>query len=258
MAKAGSKKRKIIICIVSIVAVIALLFGACAVYLGDYYHAITPAGESFGLQDGSSLTETIKLDNGNIVCKSENATKGLIFYPGGKVEYTAYLPLMESLAQKGILCVLVRMPFNLAVFDVNAADGIREMFPEITDWYIGGHSLGGSMAAAYLEKHPSDFKGLLLLAAYSTADLSSKNIRTLSIYGSNDGVLNREKIRAVPQQPPRADRIYNRRRMPRVFRRLRQSGRRRHPNDRQRPSDKSDGGCGCEVGWVKLTACPFR
>lgn len=58
---------------------------------------------------------------------------------------------MESLAQKGILCVLVRMPFNLAVFDVNAADGIREMFPEITDWYIGGHSLGGSMAAAYLE-----------------------------------------------------------------------------------------------------------
>lgn len=84
MAKAGSKKRKIIICIVSIVAVIALLFGACAVYLGDYYHAITPAGESFGLQDGSSLTETIKLDNGNIVCKSENATKGLIFYPGGK------------------------------------------------------------------------------------------------------------------------------------------------------------------------------
>lgn len=92
MAKTGSKKRKIIICIVSIVAVIALLFGACAVYLGDYYHAITPAGESFGLQDGSSLTETIKLDNGNIVCKSENATKGLIFYPGGKVEYTAYLP----------------------------------------------------------------------------------------------------------------------------------------------------------------------
>lgn len=49
MAKTGSKKRRIIICIVSIVAVIALLFGACAVYLGDYYHAITPAVESFGL-----------------------------------------------------------------------------------------------------------------------------------------------------------------------------------------------------------------
>lgn len=71
MAKADSKKRKIIICIVSTVAVIALLFGACAVYLGDYYHAITPAGESFGLQDGTPLPETIKRDNGNIVCKSK-------------------------------------------------------------------------------------------------------------------------------------------------------------------------------------------
>lgn len=76
MAKTGSKKRKITIYIVSIVAVIALLFGACAVYLGDYYHAITPAGESFGLRDGSSLPETIKLDNGNIVCKSEKCDKG--------------------------------------------------------------------------------------------------------------------------------------------------------------------------------------
>lgn len=109
---------------------------------------------------------------------------------------------MESLAQKGILCVLVRMPFNLAVFDDNAADGIREMFPEITDWYIGGHSLGGSMAAAYLEKHPSDFKGLLLLAAYSTADLSNENIRTLSIYGSNDGVLNRENTSSTAATSP--------------------------------------------------------
>ncbi len=193
MAKTGSKKRKIIIFIVSAVAVIALLFGACAVYLGDYYHAIMPAVEAFELQHDGRQPEITGLDNGNIVCKGENATEGLIFYPGGKVEYTAYLPLMESLAQKGILCVLVRMPFNLAVFDVNAADGIRELFPEITDWYIGGHSLGGSMAAAYLEKHPGDFKGLLLLAAYSTADLSNENIKTLSIYGSEDGVLNREK-----------------------------------------------------------------
>ena len=78
MAKAGSKKRKIIICIVSIVAVIALLFGACAVYLGDYYHAITPAGESFGLQDGSSLPETIKLDKGtDILSRRQGRIHGI-------------------------------------------------------------------------------------------------------------------------------------------------------------------------------------
>lgn len=193
MAKGNRKKRKIIAA-VSVIAVIALLFGACAAYLGDYYHAITPAVEAFGSQDGEPLPVITTLDGGNIACAPQGTTtKGLIFYPGGKVEYTAYLPLMESLAKKGIMCVLVKMPFNLAVFDVNAADGIREQFPEITDWYIGGHSLGGSMAASYLSKHPNDFKGLLLLASYSTADLSSENIKTLSVYGSEDKVLNREK-----------------------------------------------------------------
>ena len=58
-----------------------------------------------------------------------------------------YAPLLHDLAEDGILCVLVKMPCNLAVLDMNAADGIPECFPEVTDWYIGGHSLGGAMAA---------------------------------------------------------------------------------------------------------------
>lgn len=61
----------------------------------------------------------------------EEASAGFIFYPGGKVEYTAYEPLMKACAQKGILCVLAEMPFNLAVFDMDAAKGISENYPEI-------------------------------------------------------------------------------------------------------------------------------
>ncbi|MBQ3601265.1 MAG: alpha/beta hydrolase, partial [Lachnospiraceae bacterium] len=112
-----------------------------------------------------------------------------MFYPGGKVEYTAYLPLMNSLAEEGILCVLLKMPFNLAVLDMNAADGIQEQFPEIENWYIGGHSLGGAMAASYLETHANDYQGLILLGSYSTADLSTTELEVLSIYGSEDTVL---------------------------------------------------------------------
>ena len=118
---------------------------------------------------------------------------GLIFYPGGKVEHAAYTPLMEMLASEGILCVLVEMPFRLAVLDVNAADGIPEAFPEVECWYMGGHSLGGSMAASYLASHTEDFDGLILLGAYSTADLSGSGLTVLSVYGSEDGVMNREK-----------------------------------------------------------------
>jgi N-succinyl-L-ornithine transcarbamylase len=85
------------------------------------------------------------------------------------------------------------MPCNLAVLDVNAAFGIQERFPDVKHWYIGGHSLGGSMAASYLASHASDFEGLILLAAYSTADLSNTSLSILSIYGSEDGVMNRKK-----------------------------------------------------------------
>jgi len=87
----------------------------------------------------------------------------------------------------------VEMPFNLAVLDVNAADGIQEEYPEIEEWYIGGHSLGGSMAASYLATHVEDYEGLILLGSYSTADLSGSNLAVLSVFGSEDRVMNREK-----------------------------------------------------------------
>ena len=125
------------------------------------------------------------------VFEPEDPVAGFIFYPGGKVEYTAYSPLMLALAEQDILCVLLEMPFNLAVLDSSAAEGIPEQYPEIDCWYIGGHSLGGSMAASYAAEHTEDYAGLVLLAAYSTAEIM--NMDVISLYGSEDGVLNREK-----------------------------------------------------------------
>ena len=90
---------------------------------------------------------SVSEQNGNWVFAPESPTAGLIFYPGSKVENTAYAPLLHDLSEDGILCVLVKMPCNLAVLGMNAADGIPECFPEVTDWYIDGHSLGGAMAA---------------------------------------------------------------------------------------------------------------
>lgn len=76
------------------------------------------------------------------------------------------------------------MPFNLAVFDVNAADGLKEHCPDVQNWYIGGHSLGGSMAATHLSENPQNYEGLVLLASYSTSDISGCGIDVLSVYGS--------------------------------------------------------------------------
>lgn len=186
----GNKKKKFT-CILILICVIVLggTLG-CAVYLNDYYRADMECIEAFVSANSVDMQMN---ENGDLVFLPEDAKAGFIFYPGGKVEYKAYIPLMNELASKGILCILVEMPFNLAVLDMNAAEGICQQYSEVESWYIGGHSLGGSMAASYLEKSMEDYDGLILLGSYSTADLSELNLDVLSIYGSEDQVMNREK-----------------------------------------------------------------
>ena len=192
-------KRKLLVIATTTILVLVIIVGACAVYLGDYYRADHDAISAILLQG----TMWKKTADGTIVFEPEEATKGLIFYPGGKVEHSAYMPLMQACAEQGILCVLVEMPFRLAVLDINAADGIQEQYPQVEDWYIGGHSLGGSMAASYLEKNAENYEGLILLGSYSTADLSESSLTVLSIFGSEDKVMNREKYDAYKGNLPK-------------------------------------------------------
>ena len=196
-----ARKKKLWITLGMILTVALVLTGGCALYLGDYYPADMEAVEAFS-PAGPVVSEICT--DGTVIIRPEgrDPVAGLIFYPGGKVEHTAYVPLMEALASEGILCVLVEMPFRLAVLDMNAADGIPAVFPEVERWYMGGHSLGGSMAASYLASHAEAFEGLILLGSYSTADLSGSDLRVLSVYGSEDGVLNREKYAAYSSNLP--------------------------------------------------------
>lgn len=168
-------------------------------YLGSYSHASDSEVNAY-LE--SANIEIKKLDKKTTAFIPSEAKAGFIFYPGGKVEVDAYYPLMAECAKNGILAVACQMPFNLAVFDINAADGIKECFTEIESWYIGGHSLGGSMAASYLDKHRSEFEGLILLGSYSTVDFSNSDISVLSIYGENDGVMNRDKYEENKENLP--------------------------------------------------------
>jgi len=177
-----------------------IIFAACAVYLSDYYRADMAAVEAFAVEKPVEMWSD---KEGNLVFEPEQASTGLIFYPGGKVEYTAYIPLMKALASEGILGVLVEMPFHLAVLDINAAEGIREQHPQVEHWYMGGHSLGGSMAASYLAEKADAFEGLILLGAYSAADLSETELSVLSIYGSEDRVMNGEKYEASKTNLPK-------------------------------------------------------
>lgn len=111
---------------------------------------------------------------------------GLVIYPGGKVPPEAYGPLAREIAAAGYLVAITPMPFNLAVFDIAAADAVIAAHPEVEKWAIGGHSLGGSMACQYTGDHPDRIDGLALWASYCATDISSMGIPVVSIYGSND------------------------------------------------------------------------
>ena len=133
---------------------------------------------------------------------------GVIIYPGGHVDPRAYAPLAKEIARNGYLVILPPMPLNLAVFDMNVADEIMEANPEIETWFVGGHSLGGAMAAEYVAANPSKVDGLFLWASYSaeSTDLSIiPDLKVLSIYGTEDGGV--EEIRISDNRLP-ADTVW--------------------------------------------------
>ena len=174
-----NKKIKIAILIVFILIACFAIF-----YVNDYYHADKIAIDRLNANDNVSI---VKTSNGLLLDGPGNDT-ALIFYPGAKIEYTAYAPMFKDLSEKGIDCYLVEMPFNLALLGQNSADEIIDS-GNYSHYFISGHSLGGAMAASYVNS-TNKTDGLILFASYSTCKIEKP---VLSIYGSEDKVLNKEK-----------------------------------------------------------------
>ena len=115
---------------------------------------------------------------------------GLVIYPGGRVDPRSYAPIARQIAGQGYLAVIVPMPLNLAVFGSDRAQEVIAAHPEIQHWAVGGHSLGGAMAARFAIQHPGVVQGLDLWAAYpaSSDDLSGYDLQVVSMIGSLDGL----------------------------------------------------------------------
>lgn len=123
--------------------------------------------------------------------------KGLIFYPGGRVDYRSYAPALRKIAELGLPVVLVPAPLNLMVLGSGRATQVVERFPQIDSWALGGHSLGAAMAAYLLYSQPElrqSITSLVLWAGYPAEswDLRTSGLRVLSITADQDLVFNRE------------------------------------------------------------------
>jgi hypothetical protein len=134
----------------------------------------------------------------SFVPQDQPPTTGFIFYPGGLVQAEAYAPPLRAIAKSGYLVVITPMPLNLAVLNSGAAADVMAAHPEIETWAIGGHSLGGTMAASFADQNP-DITGLVFWASYpaESSDLSGQSIAVSSIYGTLDGLATPEKVLAA-------------------------------------------------------------
>lgn len=135
--KQKSLHKKIWIAAGAIFLILAILVGVFFWYVSDYYRAEDVALEV--LAQDSSITVQ---DNLTILSPSYPTDTAIIFYPGAKVEAEAYLPLLDQIRQTGVTCILVHMPFHMAIFDADAAEDVISEFSDIEHWYIAGHSMG--------------------------------------------------------------------------------------------------------------------
>jgi pimeloyl-ACP methyl ester carboxylesterase len=172
---------------------------AVAAALGFVIWAETPLGPMPEAVMAMATDESVTVDQNDVIVFRPNGagpTEGLIFYPGARIDPESYAPAMRDLAAQGFLVVVTPMPLNLAVLDSDKAAEVVAEFPEIQRWAVGGHSLGGAMAAAFVASDPMAVYGLVLWAAYPSSgdDLSAWPGRVTSVFATNDGLTTPDDI----------------------------------------------------------------
>ncbi len=184
------------VALLAVAAVVVLLAGAFFAYVAGYSRA-TPS--AIAALDSDAAVQVVEVPSGYAFLPVRSAGGlGLVVYPGGKVDEKAYAPLCRALAEAGYPVALVRMPFKLAVFGIGLGkNGIADLEaaltaagkPVPTRYVAAGHSLGGVMVARFALTEPSRFAGVAFWAAYTDKDLRPAGFAAVTIYGSEDKVL---------------------------------------------------------------------
>jgi pimeloyl-ACP methyl ester carboxylesterase len=155
-----------------------------------------PLPEALAALDSDSLVEVVQEPWLTFAPTQGTPDTGFVFYPGGRIDPQGYAPLMKAIASEGYLVVVPEMPLNIAAFRPDVADEIVAHYPDIGSWAIGGHSVGGTMAAQYTNTHREVVDGLVIWASYpaDNSDLSSSDVPVALIYGSRDPRVNDSSV----------------------------------------------------------------
>ena len=178
-------------------AVVIIFAVATYIYSNVYYRADESVALALKSDENVTVTEE---DFGWFFDGPSEGGKALIFYPGGKVEETAYAPMLRTIAENAADVFLVKAPMKLAIFAYDKAGEIIRTH-EYEHWFIAGHSLGGTAASFYAAENGKDLDALILLASYSTEELP-EGLKVLSVRGSEDGILNMKQYENCKKNLP--------------------------------------------------------
>ena len=173
-----TKTKKRILILSAVILVLAVMI---AVYLSDYSKADATA---LAALESSGTVEVTETDYGWFF-DGPGTDAALVFYPGAKVEATAYAPLLRLLAENGTDVCLAEVPARMAFLAVNKAEKVMAGY-DYDNWFTGGHSLGGWAAEHYASKHGEGLQGVVLFAARPRDGVG---VPELVLCGSEDGLV---------------------------------------------------------------------
>ncbi|MEU2198811.1 alpha/beta hydrolase [Isoptericola sp. NPDC019482] len=187
-----------------VVRVVLLVGGAAWVVLIAWlrpFGAVEPALAAMRSDDAVTVTDGATR---YVLAPADGGDGTAVFFqPGARVDARAYAAVLRPLAEAGHTVVVAKQPLGIAFLAMGAFDDARSAV-DADRWVVGGHSLGGTVAAmeADASDGPADdaeapAAGLLLFASYPAGDVS----RTLtaaveSVSGSEDGLATPAKIDA--------------------------------------------------------------
>ena len=128
---------------------------------------------------------------------------GLVFLPGGGVDWRAYVPFVRAVAEAGYPAGIARLPYRLAPTDASRAEvwrrveDVRAAWGPARRWVLSGHSRGAALAAGLADTYPDSLDGLVLIATTHPRDqdLSGLAVPVIKIVADHDCVASPQAAR---------------------------------------------------------------
>lgn len=130
------------------------------------------------------------------VPRGGDATTGLVYSPGARVDVRATAAVLRPLAEAGYVVVALKEPLGIALTSPSQPASAIDAFDDVGSWVVGGHSLGGVAASSFAAGHDDEVDGLLLHASYPLGDMSDADVLVTSVWGSRDGLTTADDVDA--------------------------------------------------------------